>query len=281
MKVFAAILVVLTLFTGGLWVAGKSEPVYDISGSTPAFFAAVKLTSPDKRISLAPGVTARLITAPDFSLIGPNAPYWDRYLLLSGGDGSMPLVEDEAMTDAFVARVTLTKPLPPLLGIVRLANWMGLTTPPDGIVDMEVLEAAARPDILPHKKAVTELLAKDGSYQPHMMNFLKYRQTADYPDTYKGKTDVSGAEAYERYGTVALRTVMRTGGTLMFHGTVDHVLRSSSGWPDGNDWDEVAMMRYPNPSAILSMESADDYRAALVDRDAGIDRTIVIASSPQ
>lgn len=281
MKVFVRIFVVVGVFAGGLWIVGRSEPVYDISRGSPTYFAAIKLISPDATLSVPPGITARLITAPDFGLIGPNAPYWDRYVLLSGGDGSMPLEDDEAIKDAFVARVTLTKPLPPLLGIIRLADILGLTALPDGPVDIEVLNAAPRPDILPHEQAVTELLARDDTYQPHMMNFLKYRQTADYPDIYKGNGDVSGADAYGRYGTVALRTVMRTGGALMFHGTVDQVLRSSTGWPDGNDWDEVAMMRYRTPSAILSMESADDYRAALVDRDAGLDRTIVVASSPQ
>jgi hypothetical protein len=41
----------------------------------------------------------------------------------------------------------------------------------------------------------------------------------------------------------------------------------------------IAAMQYPNPPAILSMEHALDYRAALDHRDAGLERTLVVAST--
>ena len=40
-------------------------------------------------------------------------------------------------------------------------------------------------------------------------------------------------------------------------------------------------MHYPNPAAILTMEHAPDYRDALHHRDAGLERTVVIASTDQ
>jgi len=40
-------------------------------------------------------------------------------------------------------------------------------------------------------------------------------------------------------------------------------------------------MRYPSPAAILTMENVADYRAALHHRDAGLERTVVIASTEQ
>jgi uncharacterized protein (DUF1330 family) len=284
MRILLGIAIGLAVLFGVVWAIGDAEPVHEISVGDPAYFAAVRLASQDGSPSpapaLAPGVTARLVTAPDFTLIGTDAPYWHRYMVLTGGDGTMPLLMDEQIEDALVARVTLTKPFPPLLGVIRLIDMLGLSALPGGEVNTDGLSAAPRPDVLPNEQAVSTLLAKDAGYQPHMMNFLKYREKANYPATYEGDGDVSGAKAYGRYGTVAFRTVMRTGGAMMFHGTVDDVLHESTGWAPGSDWDEVAMMRYPTPSAILSMDRSDDYHASLVDRDAGLDRTIVVSSSP-
>jgi uncharacterized protein (DUF1330 family) len=84
-----------------------------------------------------------------------------------------------------------------------------------------------------------------------------------------------------RYGIVAMRTVYRTGGHLLFTGRILSVLREAKAGPTIGRWDDVAAMRYPNPPAILSMEHAPDYHAALDDRDAGLERTMVIATTPE
>jgi hypothetical protein len=75
-----------------------------------------------------------------------------------------------------------------------------------------------------------------------------------------------------------MRTVYRTGGHLLFYGRIRQVLREASRGPTTGAWSDVAAMHYPNPGAILSMEHARDYRAALRHRDAGLERTVVIAS---
>jgi hypothetical protein len=83
-----------------------------------------------------------------------------------------------------------------------------------------------------------------------------------------------------RYCLVAMRTVYSTGGHLLFAGRILSVLREPKAGPTIGRWDDLAAMRYPSPSAILSMEHAPDYHAALDDRDAGLERTLVIATTP-
>jgi hypothetical protein len=58
------------------------------------------------------------------------------------------------------------------------------------------------------------------------------------------------------------------------------VLREAKAGPTIGCWHDVAAMRYPNPPAILTMEHVPEYRAALHHRDAGLERTVVIASTP-
>jgi uncharacterized protein (DUF1330 family) len=110
-----------------------------------------------------------------------------------------------------------------------------------------------------------------------MVNFLGYYDDAKYRNA---RHDVTGRTAYMRYGVVAMRTVYRTGGHLLFTGRILSVLREPAAGPTIGKWDDVAAMRYPNPPAILSMEHAPDYHAALDDRDAGLERTLVIATTP-
>lgn len=281
MQIVIGVALVLVVVAGGLWALGKAEPTIIGSGDKPTYFAAIKLSEPDATLMLAPGIEPMLVTVPEFTFVGPQKPYWDRYMLLSGDAGGLPVVMDDAIGDAYVARVTLSEPPLMVLGALRLAQKLGLTALPKEMPELEALKAPPRPEVLPDSQAVTTLTGQDAGYRPHMMNFLKYLDRADYPESYERRREVSGRTAYGRYGLVAMRTVMATGGAFIFHGQVDDVLMASTGWTQGSDWDDLAMMRYPNPTAILTMEHSEAYLASLVDRDAGLERTVVVSSSPR
>lgn len=111
-----------------------------------------------------------------------------------------------------------------------------------------------------------------------MVNFFRYREQARYPDDQGAP--VSGRRAYSRYGMVALETVYRTGGRLVFFGRVEETVLEAKSGPMTGAWDDIGVMQYTEPKAILTMEQVPKYRDALKHRDAGLAQTVIIASTP-
>lgn len=269
------------------WIMGGREPVYRVAAGEPAFVVALKHAAgaAPPAPELAPGVTLRWRADARHGLIGPAASYWDQFLVLTGGaPGALPLALEpaDALADAYVAEVTLLRPPRLLLGGLRLLHMSGLWRIPEGETwTGPAPEENLRPDLLPAPENVAWLLAQPPAYGPAMFNFLKYKAQADYGEGAAGTAPVSGRAAYGRYGRVALPTVMRTGGALHFAGRVKAVLRPATGWEMGSDWDDLAVMRYPDPQAILSMERVPAYRASLRDRNAGLEKTVVTATEAE
>jgi uncharacterized protein (DUF1330 family) len=119
------------------------------------------------------------------------------------------------------------------------------------------------------------LAAPDGPVQ--MINLLKFRARADYPADYSGgeSTDVSGEEAYSRYGANTMPHVAQRGGRLVLLSQADESVIGNLG-----DWDQVAIVEYPNRDAFIEMGRDPDYLAGTVHRTAALERTAIIATTP-
>jgi len=98
-----------------------------------------------------------------------------------------------------------------------------------------------------------------------MLNLLRYREHAEYPPG-ADAIACSGREAYARYAAVALAKVAEVGGRLLWAGSS----HSSLIGPDGESWDEVALVEYPSRQAFLRMVAMSDYQAAVVHRSAAL-----------
>jgi len=98
-----------------------------------------------------------------------------------------------------------------------------------------------------------------------MVNLLRYRERAAYPQS-SAATPCSGREAYQRYSEVALRTVAEVGGELFYLGRV----AASVIAPAGEEWDDVALVRYPSRRAFVEMIGRADYQAGAVHRTAAL-----------
>jgi hypothetical protein len=280
-KLALAVLGAIVLFGAGLWVAGRREPVYAISDDEPAWFVAVKYKDGARsgEIGLAGGVVEKWSANADLTLIGPPETYWNRFLILGGGTrGQMPVVLSGAIEDAYVARVELLKPPSMLIGWFRALIWSGIWAKPQGEVTENAQALGFRPDVMPGPEGIAALMAKPVTYRPAMVNFLKYYDVARY-EAKEGAAPGTGRAAYNRYGVVALQTVMQTGGELLFFGRVVEVLRAATAGPAIGAWDDIAAMQYSQPKSILTMEHVERYRAALKHRDAGLERTLVISAS--
>ena len=96
-----------------------------------------------------------------------------------------------------------------------------------------------------------------------MLNLIRYRDVADYGD---GASDISGAEAYRRYGETSGPIFSRVGGEIVWRGRPELVLTG----PLDEQWDAAFIARYPHAGAFFEMVTDADYREAVKHRTAAV-----------
>jgi uncharacterized protein (DUF1330 family) len=130
--------------------------------------------------------------------------------------------------------------------------------------------------INPDEQQLRALLAAEERGPLQFVNLLSYHDAARYPDGHElAQAGLSGAEAYARYGAVALDHVVRRGGTLTLYNDVLQVLIGATG-----PWDQIAVMQYREIDSFVDMIRDTDYQAALVHRDAGLATTAILITRP-
>lgn len=122
--------------------------------------------------------------------------------------------------------------------------------------------------IQPSSEQMSALASGDPEQPLVMINLLKYRDVAAYPDDADFPA-CSGKEAYLRYGAVAMQKVMGLGGKLLLGVPMQQVFIGN----ENDEWDDVMIVYYPSRRAFLTMLRMPDYQAAHVHRDAGLLRT--------
>lgn len=105
-----------------------------------------------------------------------------------------------------------------------------------------------------------------------MVNLLKFRDDAQYADGRDAK-GMSGAAAYGLYGEVAMAKIAEVGGRMFWAAPTAQTFIGG----DLDEWDMIAIVRYPNRAAFLRMMEMEDYQAASVHREAGLERTVLIS----
>ncbi|MDY6924700.1 MAG: DUF1330 domain-containing protein [Pseudomonadota bacterium] len=101
-----------------------------------------------------------------------------------------------------------------------------------------------------------------------MLNLLRFRDRAAYADDVDAAVprDVSGAEAYAAYGRAAAAPFARAGGRQVWLGAP----RLTVIGPATEAWDLAFVAEYPSGEAFLGMLRDDEYRAAVVHRQAAV-----------
>lgn len=105
-----------------------------------------------------------------------------------------------------------------------------------------------------------------------MLNLNRYRDRAAYAQP-SPDDDLSGREAYLRYGGVALRAMAEVGAHVLWMAPAEQVFAGC----EHEEYDEALLVWYPSRAAFLEMISLDWYRDALVHRDAALAQASVIA----
>jgi uncharacterized protein (DUF1330 family) len=128
--------------------------------------------------------------------------------------------------------------------------------------------------IVPTPKQIMTMTLKGPEGPMVMVNLLKYRNKAEYaPQHAEAKENLSGREAYQRYGLVAIQHVTKRGGGVLWGGPQKFVMIGDDA---ANDWDDVVCVRYPSRTAFLEMTQDPDYLAAHYHREAGLERTALL-----
>ena len=104
--------------------------------------------------------------------------------------------------------------------------------------------------------------AEDGPFV--MVNLLRFRERAAYADG--ADAQLSGREAYARYGAGVQACLAAVGGRQIYAGAMAELLIGTVDEP----WDMVALIEYPSRAAMLAMIQSPAYQAIEKHRHAGL-----------
>ena len=106
----------------------------------------------------------------------------------------------------------------------------------------------------------------------YMVNLIRYREWAEYPDG--RQTDLTGREANALYSPIEFLEAI--GARAVFNGEVVGTTLGEEG-----TWDEVAIVEYPCPLALFAMVAHPEFQARAVHKDAGLEASIVMVTHLQ
>jgi uncharacterized protein (DUF1330 family) len=106
----------------------------------------------------------------------------------------------------------------------------------------------------------------------HMLNLVKLRPEAAYPDGRKA----SGLEAYRAYAEASGPVFHRLGGRQVWIGRPELTLIG----PDSERWDLAFIAEYPSGQAFIDMMRDPVYREAVKHRQAAVEDSRLIRLAP-
>jgi uncharacterized protein (DUF1330 family) len=124
----------------------------------------------------------------------------------------------------------------------------------------------------PTKQAFAEFRANDRTGPIHMLNLVRLRAQANYPD---GR-QATGAEAYAAYGRDSAPVFARLGGRIVWRGRFEQMLIG----PSGERWDHCFIAEYPSVAAFVAMIRDPAYREAVKHRQAAVKDSQLIRLAP-
>ncbi|MDF1801547.1 DUF1330 domain-containing protein [Thalassovita sp.] len=122
------------------------------------------------------------------------------------------------------------------------------------------------------KEGFDEFRANDRPGPIHMLNLVRLRDRAEYPD---GR-EATGAEAYAAYGKDSEPVLQRLGGRIVWRGQMEQMLIG----PGDEAWDLCFIAEYPSPDAFAAMIKDPEYREAMVHRQASVADSRLVRMAP-
>jgi uncharacterized protein (DUF1330 family) len=129
-------------------------------------------------------------------------------------------------------------------------------------------------EVIPTDPEQLAELTRPGPDGPiYMVNLLKFKARAEYPDG--READLTGAEAYARYGAAVVALIAEHGGRIIFSGAVNWLMIGRA----DELWDQVAVVEYPDRGALLAISASDAYQEIAVHRTAGLEGQLNIETT--
>lgn len=125
-------------------------------------------------------------------------------------------------------------------------------------MEERIQELGVRRDMLPSAERMAALESNLDDHPVYMLNLLKF-----YPN--------GGQAEYMKYGAAAQKRLGETGASMLFMGQAMPLADGSK------PYDAIAVVNYPTRKGLRRLEESDEYRAALVHRDRGLDHQILYA----
>lgn len=130
--------------------------------------------------------------------------------------------------------------------------------------------------IEPDQQQLSEVTALAGTESDGpivMLNLNRYRERANYDEAGAAESaDVSGHEAYLRYGIVANGVLERVGARILWHTTSERTVIGD----DTDRYDEVIAVWYPSLAAFVALVTDAELLAARHHRVAALERATLI-----
>ena len=114
----------------------------------------------------------------------------------------------------------------------------------------------------PTKETFAAFRADDRPGPIHMLNLVRLRARAAYPD---GR-EATGAEAYAAYGRESAPVFAALGGAIVWRGRFELMLIG----PEAERWDLCFIAAYPSVAAFVAMIRDPVYREAVKHRQAAV-----------
>ena len=118
--------------------------------------------------------------------------------------------------------------------------------------------------LMPDESQLLGLLEESDGSPIYMINLLKFRDRAEYPDG--TDSHLSGREAFLRYAEGIDKCLQEVGGSIEFSGEVRRL------WIGSVEelWDDIAIAMYPSRAALLEMMQLPIMEELGVHRNAGL-----------
>lgn len=124
--------------------------------------------------------------------------------------------------------------------------------------------------LVPTEEQVAKLQSLPANAPLAALNLFHFRDQAQYsPDDPEYGTlsaNISGQEAFARYGEVAGKCIQDLGGRVVFSTPVDQVMIG----PSDPSWDIAAVMYFPTRNAFMQMLANPEFQSASRHRKAAL-----------
>lgn len=216
------------------------------------------------------------------NFIGEDEPEWDEIIFVRFAEEdsynrAIEQLADEQRLNSY--KVLLVRNYPQdIIDRVNKMSYRDASIDTTRIDFSELTMEGNDLNIDPSQKKHDLILQRDQNTPIVMLNIVKYRDIAKYPESYDGKKNISGKDAYKLYGLNSAKVQ----GMPMINVIMDLAGENIACIVGGNepDWDHYFFARYPSLVHFFNMGTSVVYRAGQFHRTAALEKVLLYAVEP-